>query len=125
MGSMDEMIREYRSILEQEQQLDARKGELRLAIMAALAAQNLQFSRSPYGIAIRTPRYKLMPRREAVLGLLQAEDLFPFAHFTSTRVKLHLVPKYGRERLLPLFDIAQSYALVVKAPAAPQDGAPL
>ena len=119
MNNLDEMIREYRSILQQEQQLDARKEELRLAIMAALTAQNLQFSRSPYGIAIRSTRYKLMPRREAVLGLLQAEDLFPFAQFTSKRVKLHLVPKYGRERLLPLFDIAQSYTLIVKAPDAP------
>jgi len=125
MGTMDELIREYRAILQQEQQLDARKEELRLAIMAALTAEGLHFSRSPYGVAIRTTRYKLMPRREAVLGLLQAEDLFPFAQFTAARVKQHLVPKYGRERLLPLFDITQSYALIVKAPAAPQDGAPL
>jgi hypothetical protein len=116
MNALDEMIREYRSILQQEEQLDARKQELRLAMLSALAAQDLKFSVSPYGVAIRSTRYKLVPRREAVLGLLQAEDLLPFAQFTSARVKQHLVPKYGRERLLPLFDIVKTSVLVVKAP---------
>ena len=125
MGSMGEMIREYRSILQEEQQLDARKEQLRVAILAGLTAQELRFATSPYGIAIRTTRFKLMPRREAVLELLQAEDLFPFTHFTSNRVKQHLVPKYGRERLLPLFDVTQTYSLVVKTPSAPEDGAAL
>lgn len=116
MNALDEMIREYRSILQQEQQLDARKQELRLAMLSALAAQDLKFFPSPHGVAIRTTRYKLVPRREAILGLLQAEDLLPFAQFTSARVKQHLVPKYGRERLLPLFDIVKTSVLVVKAP---------
>lgn len=125
MATMDEMIREYRSVLQQVQQLAARKEELRLLILNALAEQNVGFAASPYGTAVRCTRYKLVPRRDALLGLLQAEDLFPFAHFTPARVKQFLVPKYGREKLLPLFDVAQTYALVVKAPVAPAASGPL
>jgi hypothetical protein len=51
-----------------------------------------------------------------VLGLLDREDLFPFAQFTGPKVKTLLVPKYGRERLLPLFDIHRTEYLVVKRP---------
>ena len=49
-----------------------------------------------------------------MLGLLNKDDLFPFAHFTPARVKELLVPKYGRERLIPLFDIEKHEVLVVK-----------
>ena len=50
------------------------------------------------------------------LMLLDREDFFPFAHFTGPKVKTLLVPKYGRERLLPLFDIHRTEYLVVKRP---------
>jgi hypothetical protein len=125
MSGVDDMIREYRAIVDQEQALAKRKEELRIAILSALDERNVRFSVSPFGTAVRCLRYRLLPRRDAVLELLRADDLFPFAQFTPKRVKQFLVPKYGRERLLPLFQITQSYALRVKAPLAPSDGAPL
>jgi hypothetical protein len=54
-----------------------------------------------------------------VLGLLSREDLFRFANFTPGRVKEVLVPKYGREALIPLFDIQKSDVLVIKSAPAP------
>ena len=79
-----------------------------------MARQNLQLTRSEYGVAQRTSRFKLLPRRELVLELLSSEDLLPFANFTPARVKELLVPKYGRETLIPLFDIQKTETLVVK-----------
>jgi hypothetical protein len=51
-----------------------------------------------------------------VLSLLDSEDLFPFANFTPARVKELLVPKYGRETLIPLFEIQKSELLMIKRP---------
>ncbi len=70
--------------------------------------------RSPSGSAQRVSRFKLHPRNGAVLGLLSSEDILPFANFTPARVKELLVPKYGRETLLPLFDIEKIDTLMVK-----------
>ena len=49
-----------------------------------------------------------------MLGLLTGEDIFPFANFTPARVKELLVPKYGRETLLPLFDIEKTESLMIQ-----------
>jgi hypothetical protein len=51
-----------------------------------------------------------------VLGLLSKADLFPFANFTSARVRELLVPKFGRETLMPLFDIEKTESLIFKRP---------
>jgi len=72
--------------------------------------------RSQYGTATLSSRFKLSPRREPVLDLLSSEDLYRFAQFAPGRVKELLVPKYGREALLPLFDIEQSVVLTVQRP---------
>ncbi|HEY3324183.1 MAG TPA: hypothetical protein VGP72_27275 [Planctomycetota bacterium] len=119
METLPDLIREYRSILDQEHKLDERKEQLRAAILAGLTAQQRQFFSTPYGTAVQTTRFKLVPRRDPVLELLKADDLFPFASFTPAKVKQLLVPKYGRERLLPLFDTQRQTALVVKPPIGP------
>ena len=76
-------------------------------------AENLKELRSEHGSAVRKTRFTLRPIRAEVLGLLDREDLFPFAKFTGPKIKTLLVPKYGRERLLPLFDIHRTESLVV------------
>ena len=81
-----------------------------------MARQNLKSTRTEHGSALRTSRFKLLPRQEPVLSLLSSEDLFFFAHFTPARVKEVLVPKYGRETLIPLFEIQKTELLVVKRP---------
>jgi hypothetical protein len=58
----------------------------------------------------------LTPRKGPVLELLGSEDLFPFARFTPAGVKEILVPKFGRESLIPLFDIQKSrYLMITRA----------
>ena len=114
MSDIPELIAEYCAILEQERKLDERKQDLRRRILEALVAGNLKQSRSEHGSAERKTRFTLRPIRAEVLGLLDREDLFPFAQFTGPKVKTLLVPKYGRERLLPLFDIHSTEYLVVR-----------
>jgi hypothetical protein len=118
MTNLAELVREYCTILDQERQLDERKQELRRGILAGLTAENLRSSQSDFGTAERKTRFTLTPIREAILGMLESSDLFPFAHFTGPKVKSILVPKYGRERLLPLFDIHRSEYVLVKRPAS-------
>jgi hypothetical protein len=119
MPDLNNLVREYCEILDQERNLGARKEQLRQAILQEMQLQNLAGSRSPYGSAQRTTRFKLHPRRDEVLGLLNSEDLLPFASFAPEKVKTVLVPKYGRERLLPLFDIERIESLVVRRPPRP------
>ena len=114
MSDITELIGEYCAIVEQERELAERKQDLRRRILQALVAGNLKQSRSEHGSAERKTRFTLRPIRAEVLGLLDREDLFPFARFTGPKVKTLLVPKYGRERLLPLFDIHRTEYLVVK-----------
>jgi len=116
MPELSMLIREYCAILAQERQLSERKDRLKEAIAAEMARQDLRLSRSEYGTAQRTSRFKLFPRKEPVLRLLSSEDLLPFTNFTPARVKEWLVPKYGRETLLPLFDIEKTETLVIKRP---------
>ena len=116
MPELSMLIREYCAILAQEHQLSERKDRLREAIAQEMARQGLRRSSSEFGTAQRTSRFKLYPRREQVLRILSSEDLFSFANFTPARVKEWLVPKYGRETLLPLFDIEKTELLVVKRP---------
>jgi hypothetical protein len=116
MPDLNDLIRQYGDILAQERRIEEWKAQLRTAIADEMARQNLKSTNTDHGTALRTSRFKLLPRREPVLGLLSSEDLFPFAHFTSARVKEVLVPKYGRESLLPLFEIQKSELLVIKRP---------
>ena len=116
MSDIAELIGEYCAIVEQERMLDERKQDLRRRILEALVAENLKQSRSNYGSAERKTQFTLRPIRAEVLRLLDRDDLFPFAHFTGPKVKTLLVPRYGRERLLPLFDIHRTEYLVVKRP---------
>lgn len=119
VNEIEALVREYRDIVAQETTLSRRKADLRAAILEHLRQQNTNFAASPAGTATRCDRFRLHPRREPVLGLLSAEDLFPFASFTPKRVKELLVPKYTREKLLPLFEIEKTCTLIVKAPAGP------
>jgi hypothetical protein len=116
MTDLNVLIREYCEVLEQERALDERKTALREQIMNAMTGRGLSDFRTPHGSARRSVRFKLVPRHDPVLGLLTADDLFAFAHFTPARVKSELVPKYGRERLLPLFDIQRTEFLLVRRP---------
>jgi hypothetical protein len=116
MAELPDLIREYCELLEQEGRLKERKEDLRNQILTEMGRHQLADVRYAQGSALRTRRFKLLPRQEAVLEVLDADDLFPFAQFTPARVKELLVPKYGRERLLPLFDVQKSDVLVVKRP---------
>lgn len=120
MTELPDLIREYAAILDQEHILEARKQELRGQILEELARRNQAFWKTPFGHAKRCSRFKLTPRREAVLGLLDRDDLYPFASFTPARVKEVLVPRYGRERLLPLFEIEKTDYLMIQRPQAPR-----
>ncbi len=114
MSNLNVLIREYCSILEQERQLEDRKARLRESIAGEMERLNLRLTHNEHGSAQRTSRFKLHPRKEPVLGLLSNEDIFPFANFTSARVRELLVPKFGRENLMPLFDIEKIEMLMVK-----------
>ena len=114
MSDLNVLIGEYCSILEQERRLEDRKLQLREAITAEMKRQEMRYARSQSGTAQRVSRFKLHPRIGQVLGLLSSEDILPFANFTPARVKELLVPKYGRETLIPLFDIEKSESLMVK-----------
>jgi hypothetical protein len=116
MDDIESMIREYCELLDQERRLGDRKDVVKAAILAKMNEANLATSRTPSGNVERVSRFKLTPRRDDVLTLLDAEDLFPFAQFTPTRVKEHLIPRYGRERLLPLFDVEKTVFVMVKRP---------
>ena len=116
MDELPELIREYCAVLEQESRLNERKARLRTQILVEMSRLNVTDARYPHGTALRGARFKLVPKRDEVLGLLTSDDLFPFAQFAPNRVKELLVPKYGRERLLPLFDIQMTNFLQAKRP---------
>ena len=116
MPDLEALIREYCELLDQEKRIGDRKDVVKHAIQDALESANLADHKTAAGSAIRSSRFKLTPRREAVLGLLDSEDLFPFAQFTPARVTEHLVPRYGRETLLPLFDVEKTVFVLVKRP---------
>src|SRR3954469_12590793 len=103
MRAIAELIREYCSILDQEARLDERKSALRSEILDAMVSGNLKHTSSEAGTAERMTRFTLNPISGEVLRVLESEDLLAFAHFTPAKVKSLLVPKYGRDRLLPLF----------------------
>jgi hypothetical protein len=116
MPGLHDLIREYGELLTEESRISERKEQLRAMIAQEMAGQNVRSTSTEHGSAVRTWRFKLIPRPEPVLGLLSSEDLFFFANFTPARVKDILVPKYGRETLLPLFDIEKTELLVIKRP---------
>jgi hypothetical protein len=116
MSRLNDLIRVYCSILDEERELNDHKERLRMEITEEMAREKLQVMQTPFGSAQRTSRFKLHPKRESVLGLLSGDDIFPFANFTPARVKELLVPKYGRETLIPLFDIEKIESLMVKRP---------
>jgi hypothetical protein len=122
MPQLSELIRDYCEVLDLEQQLAERKTALRRLIIEAMTAERLPVLRSAFGSAERVTRFKLHPRRDEVLQLLASDDLFPFAQFTPAKVKTVLVPKYGRERLVPLFDIEKSESVTIKRANLRRDG---
>ena len=117
MVDLDAMIREYCGLLDEERRLGDRKDALKRAIVAAMAAANLPNVKTPAGSVDRASRFKLTPRRDEILSLLDAEDLFPFAQFTPAKVTQHLVPRYGREVLLPLFKVDKTEYIMVHRPS--------
>jgi hypothetical protein len=118
MDILPQKIAEYRYLLEQEKQIAARKEQLRSEIFALMQQQHLQHFTAPHGVAHLRTRFKLIPHTQEVLQTLTAEDILPFANFTTEKVKTLLVPKYGRERLLPLFDTEHTTYLQVSQPPA-------
>lgn len=116
MSELEELIREYCEILSQESKLADRKDAIKAAIDARLRELNLEASKTSSGSVSRFARFKLTPHRDMVLGLLDAEDLFAFAQFSPAKVKEHLVPRYGREQLLPLFEVEKTILIQVKRP---------
>jgi hypothetical protein len=116
MPELSMLIHDYCGILDQERQLQERKDRLRAAISEELARLNIHAARTEYGSAQRISRFKLLPRREPVLSLLSSEDILPFANFTPAKVKEVLVPKYGRETLIPLFEIQKTETLMIRRP---------
>ncbi len=117
MDALPELIREYAALLDRSAEIEARKDELKAKIQEAMHRDGVAFANSPFGSARKMARFKLSPRPGPVLGLLEREDLLPFANFTSARVTELLVPKYGRERLMPLFDVEKTEYLLVKRPS--------
>ena len=126
MSNLDALIQEYGSILDQERPLNDRKEILRVSITQEMERQRLRQIQSNSGSAQWNLRFKLLPRSESVLALLSSGDLFSFANFTPAKVKELLVPKYGREALIPLFDLEKTHFLMVKRPRTgtrlPADG---
>jgi hypothetical protein len=121
MSNLNELIRSYCDILNEERALEERKHRLRDLILERMRSDNVAEIRSAHGSAQRMTRFKLLPRRDEVLGLLTGTDLFPFATFLPAKVKAILVPKYGRERLLPLFGIERTELLLIRRPRPDQD----
>lgn len=121
MDSLPQKIAEYRYLIEQEKQLTARKHQLRDEILQELQSMQLNRFAAQHGIAKVSTRFKLIPHTEELLALLTPEDLMAFAHFSSEKVKELLVPKYGREKLLAMFDIEKSTVLSVSPPPAALD----
>src|SRR5262249_8892320 len=91
MAELPALIRGYCELLEQESRLEERKGRLRQEILAEMGRLNVADVRYPHGHAQRSAKFKLIPRRDEVIGLLERDDLFPFAHFTPPKVKEILV----------------------------------
>lgn len=114
MDDLDSMIREYDQILGVERDLERRKQELRTCILERLRAGGMKTAKTGSGTAERRVRFTLRAKRAEVLELLPAGDLFPFAQFTPAKVRDLLVPKYGRELLLPLFDCEKTEYLQVR-----------
>lgn len=120
MQELSELVRQYGDILDQEHALEARKDALRSQILELLESAGLRSAPTPFGSAKRCVRFRLTPRPDEVLRLLDGEDLLPFAHFSAARVKEILVPKYARERLLPLFDVGKWEYLEVRRGRQPK-----
>lgn len=116
MDDLEALIREYCGLLDEERRINDRKDVLKTAILKVMADAKLAATKTAHGSVDRASRFKLIPRREPVLSLLDSEDLFPFAQFTPAKVTEHLVPRYGRERLLPLFDVDKTEYIQVRRP---------
>ncbi len=119
MPDLSEMIREYCSILEQERRLSERKEQTQDVDQRRNETAGINLSRCDQGSAQMSYRFKLHPKAGPVLDLLNSEDLYFFANFTPARVKEVLVPKYGREALIPLFDYEKSQFLLIKRAVGP------
>lgn len=116
MLDIQDLVREYRSLAERESGDLIRKASLREAILRSMNESGRHRLRTDHGTVIRATQVHLLPRRASVLAMLKAEDLFPFTRFWPRQVQQVLVPKYGRDPVLSLFDARPSPLLVVKAP---------
>ena len=92
MAYVQYLIREYREVVERENEWARARHSLRNALLGALEESGRHRVDTEHGTAIRTTRVNLMPRRESVLALLKAEDLYPFTRFWPKQVQHVLVP---------------------------------
>ncbi len=111
MSALSNWLLEYDDVTREIRRLEVIKERLRTAIEDEMCRLGVEDARENSTRATLMSWFKLTPRRDAVMNLLTAADLFPFASFTANRVKEVLVPVYGRERLLPLFDIEKKAML--------------
>jgi len=118
MSDVGAMLREYIEILDMERELAARKEKLRAALLSELVEADENCRTTADGTVQRRKRFTLKPRKDEALTLLTSEDLFAFTNFTTTKVKNLLVPIYGRDRLLPIFEITEHEQLIIKRPGA-------
>jgi hypothetical protein len=116
MNRLESLLAEYCQLLDAEHELGVRKDEVKTTIFAELEIAQLDSMRTPSGSVERRQRFKLTPKRDEVLSLLDSGDLLPFATFTAAKVTEHLVPRYGRERLIALFDIEKTEFVMIKRP---------
>ncbi len=115
MDQMNEWIREYRILMDKEKEIENKKAYLRGLILKNMEERKVKVFRCEYGVAKINERFKLIPKMDEVLRLLRIGDIFLFAQFTTAKVKEWLVPKYGREKLLPLFLVEKSSCLQILA----------
>jgi hypothetical protein len=123
MPQLPDLLREYGELLEQEQYLARKKAALRAMIEEAMALDGVAAAKTEFGSAQYQARHTLIPRRQAVLDVLDRDDLFSFAQFSAAKITKILVPKYGRDRLIPLFDVKKTQSLVIKRPPGAADDA--
>lgn len=113
LETMEELVEAYVNLLAQQNLIENRKKVLREKILCLLQKQQLTSEETLFGTATITKRFNIRPKLDKILTVLSAIDILPFAKFTSNRIKQELVPKYGREKLLTIFDYEEVPTLLV------------
>ncbi|MEW5855227.1 MAG: hypothetical protein AB2A00_41000 [Myxococcota bacterium] len=114
MEHLSEAMQRYVDILALEAKLSVEKEVLRQSIRSQLQRHGVSRHSTEGAEAFLAPRFTLTPKEEPLLRTLQPTDLLPFTSFTPRKISELLVPRYGREKLLPCFDVKQSDVLVVR-----------